>query len=243
MCGRFTLTTSPEELAEHFGLDEAPALPPRFNIAPGQPVATVARGAPGARPALALRLWGLIPPWAADRKISSRMINARIETVAEKPAFRDAFRLRRCLVPADGFYEWAAQGGRARQPMHVALPGRRCFAIAGLWESWRDEGGDRIESCTLLTTAASPELRAVHDRMPVILDPSDYGTWLDPRLRDEACLMRLLRVARGEKLELKPVSLRVNDVRFDDAACLEPAAASPLQLELQPPAAAGDAPR
>ncbi len=223
MCGRFTLTTTPEEVAEHFGLDQMPLLPPRFNIAPGQPIATIAKASQGARPALALRLWGLIPAWAKDRKLASRLINARVETVAERPSFRDALRRRRCLVPADGFYEWAARTGGARQPVHIALPGRRCFAIAGLWESWQDPEGVRIESCTLLTTAAHPKLRALHDRMPVILDPADYASWLDPRSADDATLMRLARGAPAEGFELKAVSRRVNDARVDDAACLEPA--------------------
>jgi putative SOS response-associated peptidase YedK len=222
MCGRFTLTTTPEEVAEHFGLDQMPELPPRFNIAPGQPIASIAKTSPSARPALALRLWGLIPAWAKDRKLASRLINARVETVAERPSFRDAFRSRRCLVPADGFYEWAARAGGARQPVHIALSGRRCFAIAGLWESWRDPQGGRIESCTLLTTEAHPKLRALHDRMPVILDPADYAAWLDPRPADAAALMRLARGAPAEGFELKPVSRRVNDVRVDDADCLSP---------------------
>jgi putative SOS response-associated peptidase YedK len=241
MCGRFTLTTTPEELAEHFGLEQAPALPARFNIAPGQLVASIARRSPSARPELALRLWGLIPAWAADRKIGSRLINARVETVADKPAFRDAFRQRRCLVPADGFYEWAPRAGLAKQPMHAALPGRRCFAIAGLWERWRGADGVPIESCTLLTTAASPKLSAVHDRMPVILDASDYAAWLDPRVGDEASLRRLLRGQRADALELRAVGRRVNDVRFDDAACLDPPSGA---AEQQPQLweAAGDAP-
>lgn len=223
MCGRFTLTTTPEEVAEHFGLDQVPLLSPRFNIAPGQPIATIAKVSAGARPALALRHWGLIPAWAKDRKLGNRLINARVETVAERPSFRDAFRRRRCLVPADGFYEWASHAGGARQPVHIALPGRRCFAIAGLWESWRDPRGASIESCTLLTTEAHPKLRALHDRMPVILDPAEYAAWLDPRPADDATLMRLARGAPAEGFELKAVSRRVNDVRVDDAACLEPA--------------------
>jgi putative SOS response-associated peptidase YedK len=221
MCGRFTLTTTPEEVAEHFGIDPMPPLPPRFNIAPGQPIATVTR--PGAHARLELRLWGLIPAWAKDRKLGNRLINARVETVAQRPSFREAFRRRRCLVPADGFYEWAARAGGARQPVHIALPGRRCFAIAGLWESWRDPQGKSIESCTLLTTGSSPQLHALHDRMPVILDPADYAAWLDPRPADEATLLRLARGGRDQGFELLPVSRRVNDVRVDDAACLEPA--------------------
>jgi putative SOS response-associated peptidase YedK len=223
MCGRFTLTTTPEELAEHFGLDSVPELAPRFNIAPGQPIATIAKASPDAPPQLALRLWGLIPAWAEDPKLGNRLINARVETVAERPAFRDAFRSRRCLVPADGFYEWASGAGGARQPVHVALAERRCFAIAALWESWRDPRDGGIESCTLLTTAASPKLSALHDRMPVILDPADYAAWLDPRPADPARLRLLARGLPDPEFHLKRVSRRVNDVRFDDVACLEPA--------------------
>ena len=223
MCGRFTLTTTPEEVAQHFGLDEIPLLSPRFNVAPGQPIATLARAPEGARRVLTLRRWGLIPSWAKEPKIGNRMINARIKTAAEKPSFRGAFRKRRCLVPADGFYEWAARPGGAKQPFHIALPERRCFAIAGLWESWRDPAGASIESCTLLTTSAHAKLREVHDRMPVILDPADYASWLDPRLGDEATRARLARSAPAEGLELHAVGRRVNDPRFDDAACLAPA--------------------
>jgi putative SOS response-associated peptidase YedK len=222
MCGRFTLTTTPEEVARHFGLDEIPALSPRFNIAPGQAIATIARDSEGARPALALRRWGLIPAWAKDPKIGNRMINARVETVSEKPSFRSAFRKRRCLIPADGFFEWAARADGAKQPFQIALPGRRCFAIAGLWERWRDPEGASVESCTLLTTSANAKLKEVHDRMPVILDPADYATWLDLQPGDEATLLRLARGAPAEALELQAVGRRVNDPRFDDAACLEP---------------------
>jgi len=223
MCGRFTLTTTPEEVARHFELAEIPLLAPRFNIAPGQPIASVALAPDGGRRVLALRRWGLIPGWAKDPKIGSRMINARFETAAEKPSLRSAFRKRPCLVPADGFYEWAARAGAAKQPYHIALPGRRCFAIAGLWESWRDPEGANIETCTLLTTAANAKLRAVHDRMPVIVDPADYAAWLDPRLGDASTLARLALGEPAEGLELQAVGRRVNDPRFDDAACLEAA--------------------
>ncbi|HEY8156962.1 MAG TPA: SOS response-associated peptidase [Myxococcota bacterium] len=223
MCGRFTLTTTPEEVARHFDLDEIPLLAPRYNAAPGQEIASISLAAEGSRRVLALRRWGLIPAWAKDPKIGHRMINARFETAAEKPSFRSAFRKRRCLIPADGFYEWAARTGAARQPFHIALPGRPCFAIAGLWESWRDPQGAPLETCTLLTTSANATLRAVHDRMPVILDPADYAAWLDPKLADAASLASLVRGAPAEALELHPVGRRVNDPRFDDAACLEPA--------------------
>jgi putative SOS response-associated peptidase YedK len=226
MCGRFTLTTTPEEVAEHFGLAETPQLSPRFNVTPGQAIATIARSRESARPMLALRRWGLVPAWAKDAKLGSRMINARVETVGEKPAFRSAFRERRCLVPADGFYEWAPRPGGSKQPYHVAFPERRCFAIAGLWERWRDPAGAPLETCTLLTTAAGARLRAVHDRMPVIVAPADYGRWLDPDADPAAALEGILRSAPGAALELHAVGRRVNDPRFDDPACLAPAGAA-----------------
>jgi putative SOS response-associated peptidase YedK len=222
MCGRFTLTTTPEELARHFGLDETPVLAPRFNVAPSQAIATVSRTRETARPTLVLRRWGLLPSWAKDPKIAQRMINARAETLAEKPAFRAAFRKRRCLVPADGYYEWAARAGARKQPYHITLSGQRCFGIAGLWESWRDPAGGTLESCTLLTTQSHATLRAVHDRMPVIVDPVDYADWLDPAADADAVLERLLASAASRPLELHPVGRRVNDPRYDGPACLEP---------------------
>jgi putative SOS response-associated peptidase YedK len=223
MCGRFTLTATPDEVARQFGLSEVPLLAPRFNIAPSQSIATISSDPQSARRLCVPRRWGLIPSWAKDPTLGNRMINARVETLAEKPAFRAALRKRRCLVPADGFYEWAARAGGTKQPHHIALPGRGCFAIAGLWESWRDPAGASVESCTLLTTAANPKLRAVHDRMPVILDPSDYAIWLAPAAPDAATLERLARSEPAEKLELHPVGRRVNDPRFDGPECLAPA--------------------
>jgi putative SOS response-associated peptidase YedK len=226
MCGRFTLTTTPEELAQEFGLGEAPLLAPRFNIAPTQPIATISRDPKAGQRALVPRRWGLIPYWAKDPKIGNRMINARVETLTQKPAFRDAYQLRRCLVPADGFFEWSAGPGGARQPHHIALPQRRCFAIAGLWERWRDPAGASLESCTLLTTEALPGLRALHDRMPVIVAPEDYATWLAPQAPDEATLHRIALGAPAEALAWRPVGRQVNDPRFDDPAVLAPAPAA-----------------
>lgn len=226
MCGRFTLTTTPEELSEHFGLSETPLLAPRFNIAPTQLIATVSDDREHTRRILVPRRWGLIPAWAKDPKIGNRMINARVETLAEKPAFRDALRERRCLIPADGFYEWAARPGGAKLPHHIALPRRRCFAIAGLWERWYDPSGARVESCTLLTTEARPELRALHDRMPVILAEADYAAWLAPAALDAATLRRIALGAPAEALAWHPVGQEVNDPRFDDPTCLAPAAAA-----------------
>ena len=226
MCGRFTLTATPEDVAREFGLDEAPQLSPRFNIAPSQAIATISLERESGRRVLVPRRWGLIPGWAKDAKIGQRMINARIETLAEKPAFRAAFRARRCLVPADGFYEWAVRAGGAKLPHHMALPGRGCFAIAGVWERWRDPQGAEIESCALLTTAALPKLRAVHDRMPVILDRAEHARWLAPEPPDAETLLRIAAGAPAERLELHPVGRRVNDPRFDAPECLAPAGAA-----------------
>jgi putative SOS response-associated peptidase YedK len=223
MCGRFTLTTSREVLARAFDLEEVPALAPRFNVAPGQDVATIWHP-PDEQRALRMRRWGLVPHWARDAKIGSRLINARAETAAEKPAFRVALRRRRCLVPADGFYEWSARGRSPgdRQPYHLALPGREPFAIAGLFEQWRDEAGSLLETCVLLTVPPNDSVRAVHDRMPAILRREDYALWLDPGEVDPARVQALLAPWAGPGLEVQEVSRRVNRPTFDDPACIEP---------------------
>jgi putative SOS response-associated peptidase YedK len=221
MCGRFSLRASGADLAEQFGLAEAPDLPPRYNIAPTQPVAVVRAGPGGV--ALALLRWGLIPRWAKGPEIGSRLINARAEAVAEKPAFREAFRRRRCLVPADGFFEWQARGGR-KQPYHFRLRDGRPFAFAGLWESWRGEDGEALESCAILTTEANGVVGPVHGRMPVILGPADYGRWLDPRAQEPGQLRPLLRPYPAEEMAACPVGPWVNDPRHEGPRCLEPLA-------------------
>ena len=230
MCGRFSLATSAQQVAEHFGLTEVPALSPRYNIAPGQPIAAVRRADHGEAPILELRRWGLIPSWAKDPGIGSRMINARVETAAEKPAFRAAFRRRRCLVPADGFYEWKPHPKR-RRPHHVRLAAGELFALAGLFEDWKSPEGESIESCTLLTTAANPVLSALHDRMPIIIDPEHYRRWLDPDLQDRDSILSLTRSSISERLVFHPVSFRVNNPRNDDSACIEPAEPTELRVE------------
>jgi putative SOS response-associated peptidase YedK len=221
VCGRFTLSSAPALLARHFDLEQPPDLAPRFNIAPAQAVATVRALGAGGKRVLELRRWGLVPRWAKDPKIGDRMINARAETVAEKPAFREAFRLRRCLVPADGFYEWAA-GSPPRQPYHIRLVEGSPFGMAGLWERWSRPGGEAIESCTLLTTRANERICDLHDRMPVILEPESYDLWLDPTLRDAERLLPLLCPLPGERLAFHAVSRRVNDPRHDDPSCAAP---------------------
>ena len=192
MCGRFTLRAAPEAVADHFELDEPPQSQARYNIAPGQAVDAI-RVSGSARICDSL-LWGLVPSWAADPSVGSRMINARVETIAEKPAFRSAIRKRRCLIPADGFYEWAGESA-PKQPYHIARSDGGLFGFAGLWASWRSEAGRELNTCTIVTTEANAALRAIHRRMPVIVGPGDYADWLDPDQGDVELLRGLL--ARG----------------------------------------------
>jgi putative SOS response-associated peptidase YedK len=231
VCGRFTLRAPPEAVAEHFGLAEPPELSARYNIAPGQPAATIRAADGGETPVCELRTWGLVPAWAESPAIGQRMINARAETVAEKPAFRSAFRQRRCLIPADGFYEWAS-GPTPKQPYHIARENGALFGFAGLWEVWRSEEGRALESCTIVTTRANATLRRVHERMPALLDPADYALWLDPGQGDAERLRELLVPCPEEWLVLQTVGLRVNDPRNDDPECLAPAPPQPNQAAL-----------
>jgi putative SOS response-associated peptidase YedK len=225
MCGRYVLYTDPGLLAELFGLDETPYLAPRYNIAPTQPTPIVRLGLHSKEREWALVHWGLIPSWSKDPSIGARLINARAETVVEKPSFRAAFRRRRCLAPADGFYEWQKIGGR-KQPMYITLRDGGPFAIAALWESWAGADGSEIESCTLLTTEANELLKPIHDRMPVILDPRDYDLWLgdgsDALPHEQEALMHLLRSYPGEKMSAVPVSTYVNNALNEGARCIEP---------------------
>jgi putative SOS response-associated peptidase YedK len=219
MCGRFSLTTPSAALRDLFGFDELPNLPPRYNIAPTQDVAAVRLTGTDRRPAFTMLRWGLIPSWAKDVAIGSRMINARAETVAEKPAFRHAFQRRRCLIPADGFYEWEKRPDGGKQPWRITLEGSAPFAFAGLWERWSGPDGSEIESCTIVTTEAAKSIAAIHERMPVMLGPSDFSTWLRGT-PDEA--QAQLHPYRG-KLAAYPVSPRINSVRNDDDTLLQPA--------------------
>ncbi len=242
MCGRFTLTTTSEYLAEIFEIESllvAPDSPspedhghqrPRYNIAPGQDVLTVQgvegrQGEEGVKRSAHDRRWGLIPSWADDAKIGYRMINARSETVALKPAFRAAFRKRRCLIPADGFYEWENKGRGAsasRQPYHIGLEGGGVFGMAGLWESWIGPDGELVESCTVLTTTANERIAFLHERMPVILGREHWDHWLDPSVFEPEGLLALLAPFPSDAMALRPVSPRVNDGRVDDVECLSP---------------------
>ena len=222
MCGRFTLTTPTANLATLFDLDKVPNLVPRYNIAPTQAVLTVRTTRAGVGRELALMRWGLIPSWAKDPGIGNSLINARSETVTEKPSFRTAFKRRRCLIPADGFFEWQKQEGR-KQPFFIGLQDRRPFAFAGLWEHWEGADGSILDSCTILTTAANTLVRPLHDRMPVILDPADYTTWLDSNTHVDY-LLHLLHPYPAEAMITYPVSMVVNNAANDVPACVEPLA-------------------
>jgi putative SOS response-associated peptidase YedK len=221
MCGRYTMTTPAERLAEEFGFKDSSAeLPQSYNVAPTQGVAAVLEEGGGRH--LEVLRWGLIPPWADDPQIGSRMINARSETAPDKPSFRRAFRERRCLIPADGFYEWQRTNG-AKQPFYIHMEDGRPFAFAGLWESWGRGGEGEIRTCTILTTAANAVVGEIHERMPVIVAPDAYDVWLDPSSeRDE--LTGLLAPYPEDEMEAYPVSRFVNSPSNNDPRCVEPAA-------------------
>jgi len=218
MCGRYTLRTPVETLAEEFGIsDPLPEIPTRYNIAPTQEVAAVLEEDEERK--LEMLRWGLIPSWADDPAVGNRMINARSETAAEKPSFRTAFRKRRCLILADGFYEWQKTNG-GKQPYYIRMKNGSPFAFAGLWESWDKYGGE-IRSCTILTTDANEMVREVHHRMPVILPPETYDLWLDPDMRETELLLDLLRPYPDDGMEAYPVSRFVNSPSNDDERCIE----------------------
>lgn len=221
MCGRFTLRTNSASLVEQFGCELPCELPLRYNIAPTQSVATVRSGPEDASRQWQMVRWGLIPSWAKDASMGSRMINARAESVADKPAFRTALRRRRCLVPADGYYEWQ-KTGKGKQPYYIRLHDERPFAMAGLWERWTNpETGEPIETCTIITTEANALTRPIHDRMPVILNAADYDLWLDPQCQNPGPLRELLCPFDVQAMRADPVDTYVNSPRHDDPRCIQ----------------------
>jgi putative SOS response-associated peptidase YedK len=220
MCGRFTLQITKEMLAEIFGNLVIQDFKPRYNIAPTQQVAVVRISTDGSRH-LDLLKWGLIPSWSKDPSIGSKMINARSETVDTKPSLRSAFKHRRCIIPASGFYEWQEVGGK-KHPLYVKLKGQHVMLFAGLWEHWKPEEGDVIESCTILTTTNNELIKPLHDRMPVILDTRDKDLWLDPHVSDTEQLKSLFKPYPSEMMDMYRVSNMVNSPKNDNPDCIKP---------------------
>jgi putative SOS response-associated peptidase YedK len=223
MCGRFSLRArNAALLAEYFDIVDMSLLKPRYNIAPSQPVPVVRLKSAEAKPGreIVLMRWGLIPGWAKDPAIGNKMINARAETLAEKPAFRAAVRRRRCLLPADGFYEWQATG-RSKQPYFIHFRDERLFAFAGLWESWEGPDNTAIDSCTIITTAANELIRPMHERMPVILPPEAHTIWLDTSTEKIDEIAALLVPFCSDEMEAYPVSTLVNSPSHDEPGCIE----------------------
>lgn len=217
MCGRYELHAHPAAIALAFGLEHPPHVGARYNIAPTQDVPIVRLNAHGVRELTQVR-WGLVPRWAKDPTIGHRMINARGETAATKPAFRNAFRRHRCLVPANGFYEWRTAADGRKQPLWLGRRDGALLGFAGLYERWLAPDGHPLDTCTILTTTANDLIAKLHDRMPVILQPADYARWLDP---DEPQPEALVQPFDGALMTWHPVSMRVNSVRHDDASCIE----------------------
>jgi putative SOS response-associated peptidase YedK len=227
MCGRYRLSRRKQIIAEYF--DATPFdddWEPRYNIAPSQPVPVIRQTANSTRK-LSLMRWGLIPSWATDPSIGFRTINARSETITTTASFRDPFRTQRCLIPADGFYEWR-KSGRSKQPFCFEVGDGEMFAFAGLWDKWIDPQGAKIETCTIITTSPNVHLADIHDRMPVILSSGAYKSWLNPAVRDPSVALGWL-VPYGGGMKRYPVSTRVNLVENDDAEC-----ARPVELEAPP---------
>lgn len=223
MCGRYTLKTDRSKIEKQFGVQDLPEFPPRYNIAPTQDGLVVRSGKlPGTRSAARLH-WGLIPSWTKDSSENHGWINARSETAASKPSFRHAFRNQRCLVVADGFYEWNRRGN-LKMPHHFSVHHGAPFAMAGLWDSWQPPGSpedEAVETFTILTTTANEILAQHHDRMPVIIDPEFYDDWLNPLLVDADSVQRLLHPYPSRYMLARAVNPRVNNIHFDDPQCLE----------------------
>lgn len=223
MCGRYTLTASAETLQLHFHLEDLPPnYAPRYNIAPTQPVSIITSDLPGT---FTWVQWGLIPSWSKDPAIAHKLINARAETVDEKPSFRSAFKYRRCLIPADGFYEWK-KDGKLKRPHYIFLKDRQVFAFAGLWERWNSPTGDEVLTCTILTTEPNETIKPLHHRMAVILEPEQYGDWLNTDT-PAPVLKSMLASSPDGRLDLYEVSSAVNSPLSDHPDLIQP---------MQPPA-------
>ncbi|MBI1743431.1 SOS response-associated peptidase [Candidatus Acetothermia bacterium] len=221
MCGRFTLKSDPEEIEETFGAKVPVNYAPHYNIAPTQDVLVLLGDG---SPRIEAFRWGLIPSWAKDEKIGNKLINARAETIFEKPSFRSAVKSRRCLVIADGFYEWR-QTELGKRPMHIRLKSKEPFGFAGLWESWNSPEGKVIKTCTIVTTDPNELMKAIHNRMPVILSKELQEIWLDAKLKTQAELELVLQAYPAKEMEAYEVSRLVNSPTNDKPECVEPVGA------------------
>ncbi len=221
MCGRFTLTVNPADLQEDFAEYQfSNKFAARYNVAPSQPVLAIPNDG---KHKADFFVWGLIPSWAKDPEIGNRLINARGETLAEKPSFRGVFKYKRCLILADGFYEWKSQpGAKTKIPHFIRLKSHKPFAFAGLWDEWHSGDGSTIRSCTIVTTTPNKLMASIHNRMPVILSPSDYADWIDPSVRTSDSLQPLIKPFQAELMEAYPVSTLVNSPANDKAECILP---------------------
>jgi putative SOS response-associated peptidase YedK len=232
MCGRYRLSRRKQLVEEYF--DSAPCdedWSPRYNIAPTQPVPVIRQNPKEPVRHLSLMKWGLIPHWAKDSSGASGMINARSETAGTKPAFRDALKSRRCLIPADGFYEWK-RDGKIKQPFCFEVNQGQLFAFGGLWDRWKDPAGNWIKTCSILTTTPNAVTAAVHDRMPVILDPDNYDLWLDPGMTKVEVVSDLMKPYDARMMRSYPVSTRINRVANDDEECSAPTEITQIQERL-----------
>jgi putative SOS response-associated peptidase YedK len=232
MCGRYRLSRRKQLVDEYF--DTVPGeceWSPRYNIAPTQPVPVIRQNRKEPIRQLSLMRWGLIPSWAKDSSVAAKMINARSETADTKPAFREVLKLRRCVIPADAFYEWQ-KTGKTKQPYCFEVNEGELFAFAGLWDRWRDSSGQTVETCSILTTTPNAVTSAVHDRMPVILDPDSYDIWLDPGMRDLTTASELLKPYDAQLMRCRPISTRINHVANDDKECSAPVELTQARLFL-----------
>jgi putative SOS response-associated peptidase YedK len=221
MCGRFVLFSTGKDISRHFELVEDPLFPPRFNIAPNQKIETVRVPQGTGHRRIATARWGLIPNWAKDKSIGWKLINARSETVFDKPAFRNSIRKRRCLIPSNGFYEWKRNHGAKTRPYFFSMADGSLFAFAGLWDSWKDDSGETIETCSIITTAANSLVAPVHERMPVILKRDNYDLWLDNAITDLERLSWVMVPYASELMKLYPVASKVNKASYDGPDCIE----------------------
>jgi putative SOS response-associated peptidase YedK len=231
MCGRYRLSRRKQLVEEYFDTTGEDDWSPRYNITPTQPIPVIRQHPKEPVRQLSLMKWGLIPSWAKDASGAAGMINARSETAGIKPAFRDALRLRRCLIPADGFYEWK-RDGKTKQPFCFEVNDGMLFAFAGVWDRWKDPNCNWLKTCSILTTTPNAVTSAIHDRMPVILDPDNYDLWLDPGMTKVEAVSDLLKPCDARLMRCYPVSTRINHVANDDPECSSPVEIAQIQNRL-----------